>query len=1065
MVKAKFFVFLSLWSLISFWGNAQELLINELASLNVTTVVDDFGEYEDWIEIYNPGNHDINLAGYFLSDNALDPGLWQIPSGDPDQTTIPPKDYLVLWADRDTTQGVIHLPFRLSRMGETLMLSKKSTTGFQIIDSISFGFIEEDQSYGRCQNLKNEWIQLKSVTPGKTNDCPTVKKKKVRTPVPAPAPPAPAADLLSGFPSPVQNLKVNELVARNARGHIDEFGDDDDWIELYNPGSSPINVAGLYLSDTTLLTSFHRIPGTDATKTTIPAGGFLVLWADGEPGEGPNHLPFKLSNGGETVYLAQLIGGQVDIIDQIAFPKLERDVSYGRFPDGENQLMLLSDPSPASQNLPIRTIGPIWMNEFMAINQGEDQDEYGEAEDWIEFYNPTQQAIDLGGAYLTDSVGELTMHRIPIYEPDSTTVPPGGYLRFWADNNPTQGIRHIDFKLSRNGEKITLTQPDGKTIIQQAQYPAASLDASFGSLPDGSDKYTFLPEPSPGAANTYQYTLVEGIVINEVLADNESTYPDNLGEIEDWIELYNTNDFSVNVGGLIFTDSLQKPIGHRIPNTYPDSTTIPAKGFLVFWADNDPEQGVLHLDIKLTASGEDVGLVQYRNEAVFLDSYTFGAQTPNESIGRFPDGTGSWRNMTVPTPGRANSANVSEQISGIFINEILARNSQVFPDENGEYTDWVEIYNINNEPINLGGLYLTDNLDEPNLYLIPDSEPSTTTIEAHGYLIFRPDANAQLGPLHTNFQLAGAGEAVGIYQLLDGNYVAIDAVTYGEQTTDVSYGRVVDASSQWTTFSEPTPGVKNGITVEQLTGIYINELMARNASTFADEHGNYVDWIEIYNGNNESIDLAGLYFSDDPSAPRKSMIPSGNSAETTIPAKGFLVFWPDANTDLGTRHLDFQLAGSGENCLLTQDLGDVTHTIDAVNYPVQTTDVSYGRLRDGTDDWDYFTTPTPNASNSGNAVWLNKNVDKLSFSLFPNPVRDILLVSIVSNEPATLGWELISAQGKVVSAGEIHAYGASYTHQLGTLEQLNIHKAGFYFLRIFSAETVQTKKLIYLPER
>jgi len=469
--------------------------------------------------------------------------------------------------------------------------------------------------------------------------------------------------VLSGYS---QNLKINELVARNSSGMLDEAGEADDWIEIYNPGSTSVNLAGLYISDTNATSSFYRIPGSDASKTTVPAGGYLILWADASPAQGPNHLNFKLGRNGEDVCLGQLVGGSISIIDQVQFPKLERDVSYGRLPDGTGDFRFLSDPSPGSTNLPVREVGNIMMNEIMAVNIGIDRDENNEAEDWIEFYNPSSQAIDLGGVYLTDSVGELTMHRIPITSPDSTTVPPGGHLRFWADAQPRTSILHLDFKLSRNGEKITLVQPDGVTIIQQARYPAQSTDATFGCFPDGSGNWVYLNIPSPNAVNQHTYAAVDGILVNEIMAVNESVYPDNLGEIEDWIELYNSNDYPVNVGGLLVTDSLENPMAFRIPNTAPDSTTIPAKGFLVFWADNDPQQGVLHLDIKLAGSGEDMGLFQLRDSPYEIDSHTFGAQTPNVSIGRSPDGSENWNSFSIPTPMASNSgAGIPDVVSGI----------------------------------------------------------------------------------------------------------------------------------------------------------------------------------------------------------------------------------------------------------------------------------------------------------------------------------------------------------------------------------------------------------------
>jgi hypothetical protein len=606
-----------------------------------------------------------------------------------------------------------------------------------------------------------------------------------------------------------QNLKINELIARNAKGIVDEFGDDDDWIEIYNPGTTAVNLAGLYISDTNATANYFRIPSFNAAKTTVPAGGHLILWADGEPAEGPNHLPFKLSNGGEGVYLGQLSGGSITLIDAVEFPKLERDVSYGRFPNGTGSFKLLSDPSPGSANLPVRVVNGIVINEIKALNNGNDVDQDGEAEDWIEFYNPTNQTIDLGGLYLTDSIGEKTMHRIPIYAPDSTKIPPGGFLRMWCDAEPRTSILHIDFKLGRGGEKITLTQPDGQTIIQSISYPSASSDASFGQYPDGSGNWIYLNQPSPNQANKYTYTSISGIVINEFLADNSSIYPDNLGEIEDWIEIYNTNNFAVNVGGLILTDSLQQPFRYRIPETYPDSTTIPPKGFLVFWADNQPEQGILHLDFKLTGLGESIGIYQYRSSLVKLDSYTFGNQATNISTGRSPDGSDNWLVLSTPTPGGANSGGSSLIITGLYVNEFVARNTIGYPDEFGNIVDWIELYNSTNDPIDIGGLFFTDNFDTPRLSQIPENQPTKTTIPPKGYLVVWPDSRPDLGPLHVNFQLAGAGEMIGVYQELDGELLTIESITYPAQRSDVSYGRAPDGSRNWNFFSSPTPMAPN----------------------------------------------------------------------------------------------------------------------------------------------------------------------------------------------------------------------------------------------------------------
>ncbi len=87
----------------------------------------------------------------------------------------------------------------------------------------------------------------------------------------------------------------------------------------------------------------------------------------------------------------------------------------------------------------------------------------------------------------------------------------------------------------------------------------------------------------------------------------------------------------------------------------PDQTTIPSKGYLLFWADGQPELGVLHLGFKLDKSGEQIGLVQATgNQTKFIDSLTFSRQTDDVSFGRYPDGAANWREFEIATPLQSN---------------------------------------------------------------------------------------------------------------------------------------------------------------------------------------------------------------------------------------------------------------------------------------------------------------------------------------------------------------------------------------------------------------------------
>lgn len=142
------------------------------------------------------------------------------------------------------------------------------------------------------------------------------------------------------------------------------------------------------------------------------------------------------------------------------------------------------------------------------------------------------------------------------------------------------------------------------------------------------------------------------IFINEFMADNDSAYADEYGEFNDWIELYNAGATSVDVGGYFITDDLTVPTKYQIPSGN-DSTMIAAGGYLLLWADEDLEQGVLHIDIKLGKGGEEIGL--FAADTSLIDTITFGQQITDESYERATDGGSPWQFTTQPTPNASNS--------------------------------------------------------------------------------------------------------------------------------------------------------------------------------------------------------------------------------------------------------------------------------------------------------------------------------------------------------------------------------------------------------------------------
>jgi hypothetical protein len=146
------------------------------------------------------------------------------------------------------------------------------------------------------------------------------------------------------------------------------------------------------------------------------------------------------------------------------------------------------------------------------------------------------------------------------------------------------------------------------------------------------------------------------ITINEFMASNTQTLADNANEYDDWIEIYNSGDFPVNLGSLYMTDDLSAPTLWQISSEYPDSTTVQPRHFLILWADSDTNQGVLHTGFQLNASGEQIALIHSDpSGTVIIDSLTFGRQTEDVSYGRLSDGGASWKPFSIPTPGYANT--------------------------------------------------------------------------------------------------------------------------------------------------------------------------------------------------------------------------------------------------------------------------------------------------------------------------------------------------------------------------------------------------------------------------
>jgi len=293
------------------WDRIDGLVLNEVMARNSMTLADELGEYEPWIEIANTGAGPIDLTGIGLSDNPGDPtALCPLPG-----MTIAGGDYILIYADGQPEQGELHAPFSLAADGEDLYLMD----GAVVVDQVTYRGLGRDQAFGRWPDGTGAWRPLIDATPRMENQN-------------------------SGTSEPVI-LFINEYVASNAGGLQDETGACEDWLEIYNPGPQAVETGGLYLTDDLSLTMQWMLP-----DTTLPALGFLVVFCDNDPQDGPWHATFRLSGRGEAIGIFDRLVGGNGLIDGRIFGPQTVDVSEGRKPDGGSSWELFTKPTPGASN-------------------------------------------------------------------------------------------------------------------------------------------------------------------------------------------------------------------------------------------------------------------------------------------------------------------------------------------------------------------------------------------------------------------------------------------------------------------------------------------------------------------------------------------------------------------------------------------------------------------------------------------------------------------------------------------------------------------------------------------
>ncbi len=354
--------------------------------------------------------------------------------------------------------------------------------------------------------------------------------------------------------------------------------------------------------------------------------------------------------------------------------------------------------------------------------------------------------------------------------------------------------------------------------------------------------------------------------------------------------------------------------------------------------------------------------------------------------------------MYVIFPKQAGRHVGASVYDGLVISEVMAANSSAVPDENGEFSDWLELYNGTGADLNLEGVMLTNRTDR-----ITFPFPSYLLRAGERVIVFASDSY-QLDPnkpFHGKFKISSAGDHLYLY---DPGMYLIDEVITPTLTADTSYIRVgvsADGKAQYETTDFYSPGFEDNEqgfiayrTAKSMESgaLVINEVCPDPRVGILDEDGEIVDWVELRNNTNEPISLAGFCLSDKENRPMKWRFPDS----AIIPANSYYLVFCSGKDKLqqnGIPHTNFGVSAERETVVLSDPYGRLIDRISIENVPA---DYSVGRNATGA--WEFFPLATPGQSND---VQGQSKTDEMFRSF--NPTGVFISEVMASNDLTILG--------------------------------------------------------------
>ncbi|MGH1362711.1 MAG: lamin tail domain-containing protein [Calditrichia bacterium] len=622
----------------------SDILINEFQASNTTTLIDEDGDYSDWLELFNSGATTVDLTGWYLSDDSTNLKKWQFPA-----ISLPAGNYLIVFAsNKNRTTPLLHTNFKLTAEGEFLALTQPDTTqivseyrpAFPLqVSGVSFGNLAGSASYfstpspGAVNAAGTITLALSDSTVNEdspndtyigsfiTTDIDTATSATYsivddaggRFKVVGNALQVADSSLLDFavdtshaitarstygggttvdriFTVFIENqvsmmdLEISEVMASNATTLQDEDGDYSDWIEIHNIASTALDLNNWYLTD----------DSTSLTKWQFPAisldvGEYLIVFASGKDRDvGELHTNFKLSSSGEYLGLVQPDTTLIAAEFRPDYPLQITDISLGNV---GSTIYFFDSPTPGTAN----SVGTV----DLALSDNSVGEE-----------SPNDTYI---GTLITTDLDTATSVTY------SLTDDAGGRFKVVGNEVQVANSSLLDFATDSTHQITARSTYNGSTTVDK------TLTINVEQL----------------------YTT--SLEVSEFMASNGTILQDEDNEYSDWIEIRNTGSSSVDLEDWYITDDDGELDKWQFP-----SVVIPAGGYLVLFASNKDRTGAeLHTNFKLGAGGEYLGLVQ-PNGSIVVSEYTpeYPEQSEDVSYGIF---NSSAQFFTTPTPGSANT--------------------------------------------------------------------------------------------------------------------------------------------------------------------------------------------------------------------------------------------------------------------------------------------------------------------------------------------------------------------------------------------------------------------------